>query len=71
MWGAATSCTTFIHNAWGRHTVEPYDWAIAFEKRVRELLLADETNPLIDYENKLGQEAMLAAPTPDHYLLLL
>jgi 4,5-DOPA dioxygenase extradiol len=64
-----------VHNlhtyAWGRHPVEPYDWAVAFEKRVRELLLAEEQNPLIDYEHKLGEEAMLAIPTPDHYLPLL
>lgn len=36
-----------VHNlhtyAWGRHTVEPYDWAIVFESRVRELLLAEES----------------------------
>lgn len=64
-----------VHNlrayAWGRRTVEPYEWAIAFEGRVRELLLAGETSPLIDYENKLGSEARLAVPTPDHYLPLL
>ncbi len=30
-----------------------------------------KNNPLIDYENKLGSEAMLAVPTPDHYLPLL
>jgi len=64
-----------VHNlhtyAWGRHPVEPYDWAVSFEKRVRELLVAEEQNPLIDYENKLGEEAMLAIPTPDHYLPLL
>ena len=40
-----------VHNlhtyAWGRHRVEPYDWAIAFEKRARELLLAQEDQPLI------------------------
>jgi 4,5-DOPA dioxygenase extradiol len=64
-----------VHNlhayAWGRHPQEPYDWAISFERRVRELLLAEEQNPLIDYENKLGEEAMLAIPTPDHYLPLL
>jgi 4,5-DOPA dioxygenase extradiol len=46
-------------------------WAVAFEKRVRKLLLAEEQNPLIDYESKLGEEAMLAIPTPDHYLPLL
>jgi 4,5-DOPA dioxygenase extradiol len=51
--------------------VEPFDWAVAFEKRARELLLAQEDQPLIDYENKLGREALLAVPTPDHYLPLL
>lgn len=64
-----------VHNlhayAWGRHAQEPYDWAVAFENRVRELLQAEEYRPLIDYESKLGREAMLAAPTPDHYLPLL
>ena len=64
-----------VHNlhayAWGRHPQEPYDWAISFEKRVRELLLGGEHNPLIDYEDKLGSEAVLAVPTPDHYLPLL
>ncbi len=64
-----------VHNlhayAWGQHTVEPYEWAVSFERRVRELLLAGESKPLIDYENELGKEAMLAVPTPDHYLPLL
>jgi len=57
--------------AWGRHPQEPYEWTVSFEKRVRELLLAAEHHPLVDYENKLGSEARLAAPTPDHYLPLL
>lgn len=64
-----------VHNlhayAWGRHVQKPYDWAISFEKRVRELLLAEEYKPLINYENQLGSEADLAVPTPDHYLPLL
>jgi 4,5-DOPA dioxygenase extradiol len=64
-----------VHNlhayAWGRHRQEPYDWADSFEKRVRELLLAEDTHPLIDYETQLGEEGMLAIPTPDHYLPLL
>jgi hypothetical protein len=38
---------------------------------VRELLLTEETSPLIEYENRLGQEGVLAVPTPDHYLPLL
>jgi 4,5-DOPA dioxygenase extradiol len=64
-----------VHNlhayAWARHPQEPYDWAVSFEKRVRELLLTGEHHPLIDYEYKLGSEAVLAVPTPDHYLPLL
>ena len=64
-----------VHNlhsyAWGRHVQEPYDWAISFENRVRELLLAGDHKPLIAYETQLGSEAELAVPTPDHYLPLL
>lgn len=64
-----------VHNlhayAWGRHVQEPYDWAISFETRVRELLLAEEYRPLLAYESQLGREAELAVPTPDHYLPLL
>ena len=64
-----------VHNlhayAWGQHTAEPYDWAVSFERRVRELVLSGETRPLIGYEHRLGKEAMLAVPTPDHYLPLL
>jgi 4,5-DOPA dioxygenase extradiol len=63
-----------VHNlhayAWGRHPVEPYDWAVRFEKQARELLLAGDDGPLIGYET-LGQDAMLSIPTPDHYLPLL
>ncbi len=64
-----------VHNlhtyAWGRHVPEPYDWAISFEKRVRDLLLAGDHKPLVAYETQLGSEAELAVPTPDHYLPLL
>jgi 4,5-DOPA dioxygenase extradiol len=64
-----------VHNlhayAWGRHPQEPYDWAVSFEERVRELLLADQPTPLVDYEGRLGREALLSVPTPDHYLPLL
>jgi 4,5-DOPA dioxygenase extradiol len=63
-----------VHNlhayAWGRHPVEPFDWAVRFEHQVRDMLLSEEHKPLIDYE-KLGRDAMLAIPTPDHYLPLL
>jgi len=63
-----------VHNlhtyAWGRHPVEPFDWCVRFEKQARELLLAGDHGPLIEYET-LGRDAILAVPTPDHYLPLL
>lgn len=63
-----------VHNlhtyAWGRQEIEPFDWAVRFEARARELLLAAEHEPLIAYET-LGRDAALAIPTPDHYLPLL
>jgi 4,5-DOPA dioxygenase extradiol len=64
-----------VHNlhayAWGRHAQEPYPWAVEFEQRVRGLLASGDQMPAVDYEHKLGKEALLAAPTPDHYLPLL
>jgi len=63
-----------IHNlhayAWGKHPVEPFDWAIRFEQKARELIRDGNHAPLVAYET-LGRDAMLAAPTPDHYLPLL
>lgn len=63
-----------IHNlhtyAWGRHEVQPFEWAVRFEKLARELLLKGDHAPLVGYEH-LGRDAMLSAPTPDHYLPLL
>src|SRR6202140_156667 len=52
-----------VHNlhtyAWGRHVVDPYDWAVRFEEQAREMLRAGEEHSLVDYE-KLGRDAMLA-----------
>jgi 4,5-DOPA dioxygenase extradiol len=63
-----------VHNlhayAWGRHGVQPYDWAVRFERRVRELLVAGEDGRLVSVEG-LGPDALLSVPTPDHYLPLL
>ena len=63
-----------VHNlhtyAWGQHAVKPFDWAVRFEQFARNLLLKGEDAPLIEYE-ALGSDAMLSAPTPDHYLPLL
>ncbi len=63
-----------VHNlhtyAWGQHAVKPFGWAVRFEQFARNLLLKGEDAPLIEYE-ALGSDAMLSAPTPDHYLPLL
>src|SRR3954452_22419610 len=62
-----------VHNlhayAWGRHTADPYDWAVHFESMAKEMMVAGEYEPLIEYE-KLGKTAILSIPTPDHYLPL-
>ena len=63
-----------VHNlhtyAWGGHNVEPFDWAVRFERRVAELITSNDFSPLVDYES-LGRDAVLSVPTPDHYLPLL
>ena len=63
-----------VHNlhtyAWGKHGVEPFDWAERFDSKARELILADNHEPLVFYES-LGRDALLSAPTPDHYLPLV
>jgi 4,5-DOPA dioxygenase extradiol len=63
-----------VHNlhtyAWGRHAVDPFEWAVRFEQEARGLLLSGDHKPLIHYE-RLGPDATLSVPTPDHYLPLL
>jgi len=63
-----------VHNlhtyAWGNRAAEPYDWALRFEKQARGLLGAAQFAPLVAYES-MGRDALLSAPTPDHYLPLM
>jgi 4,5-DOPA dioxygenase extradiol len=63
-----------VHNlhaySWGRRQVKPFEWAVRFEERARDLLLAGEHDALIAYET-LGRDALLSVPTPEHYLPLL
>ena len=63
-----------VHNlrtyAWGRHMPDPYDWATRFENVAKEMILAGDYQPLVNYET-LGPDAALSIPTPDHYLPLL
>ena len=63
-----------VHNlrmyAWGAEERAPYDWAIRFERLAREIIQTGDCQPLVDYE-RLGSDAALSVPTPDHYLPLL
>jgi 4,5-DOPA dioxygenase extradiol len=63
-----------VHNlhtyAWGKHMPEPYDWAVRFETTAKELMVKGDFEPLVNYDS-LGRDALLAIPTPDHYLPLL
>jgi 4,5-DOPA dioxygenase extradiol len=63
-----------IHNlreyAWGEEGVAPFDWALRFETQAKAAMLAGNHQQLIDYQT-LGRDALLAAPTPEHYLPLL
>jgi 4,5-DOPA dioxygenase extradiol len=63
-----------VHNlhayAWGRHPVEPFDWALRFEAFARERISADDSAALVAYEAH-GPDALLSVPTPEHYLPLI
>jgi 4,5-DOPA dioxygenase extradiol len=65
-----------VHNlrmvAWDRLN-DPgyaYDWAAQMNSRFKELIEAGDHGALIHY-SQLGREAMLAIPTPEHYLPLM
>jgi 4,5-DOPA dioxygenase extradiol len=63
-----------VHNlhayAWGKKDVPPFEWAIRFDQLVRRAVSEFNHGPLVEYES-LGNDAILSAPTPDHYLPLL
>ena len=63
-----------VHNlqtyTWGEYGVHPFVWAMRFEKQAREWLLKGDDTLLMAYD-RLGRDAMLSVPTPDHYLPLL
>jgi 4,5-DOPA dioxygenase extradiol len=63
-----------VHNlhayAWGRHPVEPYDWAIRFETWLKDRLAQGHFDAVANYEQQ-GKDAVLSAPTPEHFLPLL
>lgn len=47
-----------------------YDWAISVNEKFKELIGNGNHRPLINYSS-LGKEALLAIPTPEHYLPLM
>lgn len=48
----------------------PYNWATEFDEFVADAVIKGEHDKLINYK-ELGREAMLSAPTDEHYLPLL
>ncbi|MGI8919217.1 MAG: 4,5-DOPA dioxygenase extradiol [Pyrinomonadaceae bacterium] len=63
-----------VHNlhtyAWGEHEVEPFDWAVRFERQARSFISDGKDAQLAGYD-LLGRDALLSVPTPEHYLPLL
>ncbi len=61
-----------IHNLglarWNSNT--PYDWAIQFDEKVKQLIQEKNHQALIDF-SKLGKMANLSIPTTEHYLPML
>ena len=47
-----------------------YDWAVDFDGQVKDWILKDEHDPLINFD-KQGQAAQLAINTAEHYVPLL
>jgi 4,5-DOPA dioxygenase extradiol len=61
-----------VHNlraGFGEQAPE-YDWAKRFDEKVRELAVSGDAEQLASYE-RLGPDAELCVPTPDHYYPLL
>jgi len=63
-----------VHNlhtyAWGRHSRDPYEWAVRFESAAKNIMMTGDYEALVNYD-VLGSDAALSIPTPDHYLPLL
>ncbi len=63
-----------VHNlrmvSWSMIQGGGYDWAYQMNDTFKNLITHHEHQPLIHYE-RLGSEAKLAIPTPEHYLPLL
>lgn len=63
-----------VHNlrmlSWEMINGGGYDWAESMNDKFKELITSGNHKELIGYE-KLGREALMAIPTPEHYLPLI
>lgn len=63
-----------VHNLgrydWSGERDTAFDWALRFEEQARELIAGHDHRPLVDYF-RLGPDAAMSIPTPEHYLPLL
>ena len=63
-----------VHNlrmiSWEMMNGGGYDWALQMNDTFKRLITTHDYKPLMSYQN-LGKEAMLAIPTPEHYLPLM
>ena len=63
-----------VHNlrmvSWEMINGGGYDWTLQMNEKFKELISNDQHDQLINY-HRLGREALLSIPTPEHYLPLL
>ena len=63
-----------VHNLpamdWQNPDAPPYPWAERFNTTMLDAIVADRADVVIDFE-KLGEDAALSVPTPDHFWPLL
>ncbi len=61
-----------VHNLrlWRPNMAEPYDWAQRFDEDIADRIADGHHEGMLGYET-LGPDALLAIPTPEHYLPLL
>lgn len=63
-----------VHNlrmmSWEMINGGGYDWALEINEKFKELILSNNHQPLMAYQS-LGKAALMAIPTPEHYLPLM
>jgi 4,5-DOPA dioxygenase extradiol len=63
-----------VHNLramnWSDPNCAPFDWSSRFMDEMRDAILKDQPERVVDF-NRLGEDARLAAPTPEHFWPLL